>query len=257
MLVIDAFIFYNEIDILRYRLEVLNDHVDYFVLVESTHTFTGVPKRLHFNECKHTFEKFLHKIIHVVMDDFPHQSIVTDGRQWENETFQREHGIPRGLNQIQSLNPNDYVIHSDLDEIINPSVIQNVRDRTITGDIYSLEMDMYYYNLTTYIQKWSVPCILKVWLAMQSSYRSCGASVIPNAGWHLSYFGDANFIKNKLLHFGHQEFNKDEFTNEDNINSAIQNGTDLFKRENVMFKKIELCDNTNLPPRLDLLSRFI
>jgi len=31
-------------------------------------------------------------------------------------------------------------------------------------------------------------------------------------GWHLSYFGDINFIKNKINNFAHQEFNNNNFT---------------------------------------------
>ena len=44
--IIDCFIFYNEVDLLTYRLNILNDIVDYFVLVESTHTHVGKPKQL-------------------------------------------------------------------------------------------------------------------------------------------------------------------------------------------------------------------
>ena len=38
--VIDCFTFYNELDMLTLRLNELSDFVDYFVLVESTHTHT-------------------------------------------------------------------------------------------------------------------------------------------------------------------------------------------------------------------------
>ena len=44
--IIDCFIFYNELDLLEYRLNILNDVVDYFVIVESTHTFVGKEKVL-------------------------------------------------------------------------------------------------------------------------------------------------------------------------------------------------------------------
>jgi len=37
----DTFIFSNELDLLEIRLHVLGDVVDYFVLVESTRTFSG------------------------------------------------------------------------------------------------------------------------------------------------------------------------------------------------------------------------
>lgn len=250
---IDAFVFYNELEMLNYRLETLSSHVDYFVLVEATHTHTGVPKPLHFEESKSRYTKFLHKIIHVVVDDFPHKEKVSDGRQWENEAFQREVGIPRGLQRIQGIDANDYVVCSDLDEIVNPSVIQDVRDGKITGDHHTLEMDFYYYNLTNYLGKWNACCLLKVWVAMQSSGRWSCKFPISNAGWHLSYFGNSDFIRNKLTHFGHQEYNREEYTCDSNINAAIRDGKDLFNRENVTITKIKVCDNTNLPPRMDLL----
>ena len=44
MKIIDSFIFYNEIDLLYYRLSILDEYVDKFILVESTHTFTGYSK---------------------------------------------------------------------------------------------------------------------------------------------------------------------------------------------------------------------
>ena len=73
MKIIDCFIFYNELDMLTYRLNILNDVVDYFVLVESNHTFVGKEKPLFYNENKHLFEKFNHKIIHIIVNDFPHK----------------------------------------------------------------------------------------------------------------------------------------------------------------------------------------
>ena len=39
MKIIDSFIFYNELDLLNYRLSILNDYVDYFIIVESKYTY--------------------------------------------------------------------------------------------------------------------------------------------------------------------------------------------------------------------------
>ena len=50
--VIDCFIFYNELELLTYRLNLLYAIVDFFVIVESTHTHTGKEKPLFFNENK-------------------------------------------------------------------------------------------------------------------------------------------------------------------------------------------------------------
>ena len=41
MKIIDSFIFYNELDLLYYRLSILDEYVDYFILVESKYTFSG------------------------------------------------------------------------------------------------------------------------------------------------------------------------------------------------------------------------
>ena len=41
----DCFIFNNETDLLEIRFNILNDHVDYFVIIESFETFTGLKKK--------------------------------------------------------------------------------------------------------------------------------------------------------------------------------------------------------------------
>jgi len=46
---VDAILFFNELDLVELRFEELYDSVDYFLVVESTKTFTGKPKRLFFN----------------------------------------------------------------------------------------------------------------------------------------------------------------------------------------------------------------
>ena len=62
MKIIDSFIFYNELDMLKYRLSILNDYVDHFVLVESKFTFNRNQKELYFDKvifCLKTNLKFL------------------------------------------------------------------------------------------------------------------------------------------------------------------------------------------------------
>lgn len=256
MLIIDACVFYNELDMLNYRLNVLCKHVDYFIVVEATHTHNGIPKPLIFQENKARFAPFLDRIIHVVIGDFPHRTPVSDGRQWENESYQREVGVARGLAQIPGLTDEDFVVHSDLDEIVNPNLLKAVRSGSITNDHNTLEMDMYYYNMTNKLPDWYAPCLLKARIAKKESRRNKLGNVIQNAGWHLSYFGDSEFIKNKLAHFGHQEYNKPEYTDLDRIQHAIDNGVDLFGRPHVPIQRIQIRDNERLPPRLDLLAKY-
>ena len=51
-MLIDCFIFYNEIDILKKRLRYLSPVVDKFVLVESSVTHRGVEKELLYDKNK-------------------------------------------------------------------------------------------------------------------------------------------------------------------------------------------------------------
>jgi beta-1,4-mannosyl-glycoprotein beta-1,4-N-acetylglucosaminyltransferase len=52
MKIIDSFIFFNELELLNYRLEILNEYVDYFIIVESPYTFSGLTKPLYYFENK-------------------------------------------------------------------------------------------------------------------------------------------------------------------------------------------------------------
>ena len=45
-----------KLEMLKYRLEVLSQFVDHFVLVEATRTFMGKPKKLYFEENTNQFQ---------------------------------------------------------------------------------------------------------------------------------------------------------------------------------------------------------
>ena len=261
-LVVDCFIFYNEIELLKYRLMVLNDVVDFFILVEAAHTFTGKKKELEFGNNRNLFKPFLHKIIHVVVYDAPFKYpniSVAKGEQWENEYFQRN-CIHRGLNQ---LGPKDIIIIGDVDEIPDPRVITDIKSPAPSYsqplNNVSVEMDLYYYNILNRLDLlW--PCCkvvayeyyIKNQMSCQSIRAASAHASIKKGGWHLSYFGDATFISNKINSFSHQEFNRSAYSNVDTINNNICNGADLFSR-NIAIHRVNLCDNPFLPPQYETL----
>ena len=256
--IIDCFIFYNELDLLTYRLNILNDVVDYFVLVESTHTFVGKEKPLFYQENKHLFEKFNNKIIHVIVDDFPHKHPNIDfknGEQWNNEKFQRN-CISRGIHKL-NLNSKDIITILDLDEIPNPNILTQIKTNDIAVSINILQMDFYYYNLNSKMDhKWNHSKILtfekyNLLNIDCENIRFYTCPIINNGGWHLSYFGDNNFIKNKIENFSHQELNLELFTNQEKIQNRIKNKQDLFDRD-IKICHINIEDNDNLPPEYDI-----
>ena len=64
MKIFDCFIFNNEVELLEIRLNILNDVVDKFVIVEGKSTFSGKKKDSSFLKNKDRFEKWNDKIIY-------------------------------------------------------------------------------------------------------------------------------------------------------------------------------------------------
>ena len=223
--IIDCFIFYNELDLLTYRLNLLNNIVDYFIIVESTHTFIGKEKPLFYNENKHLFENFNNKIIHIIVNDFPYKYPnvnIGNNDVWNNEFCQRN-AISRGINCINNLSNSDVIIISDLDEIPDPNTLDKIKKGDIIVDFNTLEMDFYYYNLNTrFNDKWQSCKIIscKKYNELNitcNELRLKHSSKILSGGWHLSYFGDKYFIQNKIQNFSHQELNNNEYTDLEKI----------------------------------------
>jgi beta-1,4-mannosyl-glycoprotein beta-1,4-N-acetylglucosaminyltransferase len=274
MKIIDCFTFYNELELLNYRLNVLNDYVDYFILVEATHTFIGNEKELIFEKNKPGFENFKDKIIHIIVNDFPYTLInnaVEYENVWKNENYQRI-CIDIGIKKLNLTN-DDVIVISDLDEIPDPNVLKKIKNNELKIEFNSLEMDFYYYNLNSKIhEKWYKSKVLSyayykyitenlklncndIRMNIQMNQPSY---IIKNGGWHLSYFGNYQFIKNKIENFAHQEYNNEKITSVENIEEKINTCKDLFGRNDCYISKIYVKDNLYLPPKYNVyLQNFV
>jgi beta-1,4-mannosyl-glycoprotein beta-1,4-N-acetylglucosaminyltransferase len=116
MKVFDVFPFFNELDILEIRLNVLDSYVDYFILSESTKTFSGLEKPLYYQENKERFKKFNHKIIHNIVED----TTPLDLHPYQRDVFQKD-GIKKVI--LENVSDEDVIIWSDVDEVPNPEAI--------------------------------------------------------------------------------------------------------------------------------------
>jgi beta-1,4-mannosyl-glycoprotein beta-1,4-N-acetylglucosaminyltransferase len=252
--VIDTFTFFNELPMLLLRLTELDDVVDTFVLVEATITFSGLPKPLYFQENKTMFEKFLHKIVHIVVDDLPN---LPNTLTWSREE-QQHNAIYRGLSQL-TLDPEDFIIVSDVDEIPDSAMITSIKERNISDSVYCLYMDMYYYNTTCkMVDLWKHakvmhfrqlkenPDLNKIRLEYRYPY-------LHPAGWHLSFFGNVNMIRTKLESFSHNELDNDYYKNPERIQKMISESKDLFERDFVPTIHIPRGTNTYLPKNIHLI----
>jgi len=249
-MLIDCFLFYNEMDMLHLHLEELYDIVDKFILVESTTTFVGNPKELFFEKYKDRYYKYIDKIIHVIVEDTPKTN-----NPWITEKFQRD-AINRGLLQID-ISDKDLIIISDVDEIPDTVTMSRLCEEGLTKPI-SLEMDFYYYNFKCRnVNKWYhvkvVPYNIYKEYPYPDNIRRSTYDVVEKGGWHLSYFGTPEFISNKLSNFSHQEYNNSLYNDTENIKTCIKEGSDLFSRQNEKFEKIE---TTYLPKNYKLYLLF-
>jgi beta-1,4-mannosyl-glycoprotein beta-1,4-N-acetylglucosaminyltransferase len=237
MRVVDAFIFYNELEVLDIRLNVLNDVVDYFVLVESTVTHTGKHKRLYYQENKHLFDRFNHKIVHHVVDDTPnsfeearemfmkekdetkrnvlmHTLTSTNTAfetQWMREFYQHEN-VRLGMAKI-GLSDDDLCFNSDLDEIWNPDREYPVED----WNVVKLKQHVYmgFLNVKS-SEEWYGTYYTKYKNIKNASSNHLDTvsktthDFLDNGGWHFTYQGGEDRIKTKLESYGHQEYNNDQ-----------------------------------------------
>ncbi len=223
-MIYDCFIFFNELDLLEIRLNELNESVDKFVLVESTKTFTGKDKELYFEKNKHLFEKYLDKIIHIVVDDFEEGMSA-----WDREIHQRN-SIKRGLSDCK---PSDVIIISDVDEIINPQTLDRVKNKP---GIKVLEQKLYYYYLNCinanepYWLRGPRVLFFEDYTKTADEIRNTDGELIKNGGWHFTYLGGTEAIIRKIQSFSHQEYNNDYYTNPEKIESDILSGKDIFER---------------------------
>jgi beta-1,4-mannosyl-glycoprotein beta-1,4-N-acetylglucosaminyltransferase len=256
-MIIDCFTFNSEFDMLEYRLHTLYDTVDYFILVEATNTHPGKPKELFFNLNKSRYEQYLDKIIHVIVTDMPNTS-----NAWDNENHQRR-CIKRGLEKL-ILKDNDLIVISDLDEIPNKNKLKEIdQGSTLFG---SLIMDLYYYSLNCKIGDWSYARVMSYSILRDTfNLNTHDARMLPsnyvvpnqdieNGGWHLSYFGNSEFIKNKLENTAHQEFNTEQLRDTNLLNVFINNNYNFVTNKH--YKLLLIDENTFPPTDLPFLMKY-
>ena len=266
MKLIDCFIFYNELKMLKFRLEYLYDTVDHFVIVEATRTHAGNPKPLYFEQHKHEFAKYLDKIVHIVVNDMPmpvhvikrHEHHLRD--TWTREQFQRQ-CIDRGLQNL-TITPDDVLLISDCDEIPDKNTISKYKTHKLQPGIGSLNQVLYMYNLSIqnkHVWKYAKICTYQTYINIGRNLnfiRNAATQTfdVTNGGWHFTYFGDISFIKNKLQQFAHQEYNTSKYTSEENIIKCIQSNQDLFGNTTSKdFIFIDIPANSYLPDNYQCL----
>lgn len=233
MKIYDCFPFYNELDLLELRLEELYDHVDKFVIVEATTTFQSNPKSLFLKEHWGKYAQYHDKMIHVIVDDAP-----GDPNAWVNDIFQRN-SIMRGL---VNADPDDICIIGDADEILRPEIIDHIRANP--KDIMGFRMPYFNFKFNYMLVNnwesyhvWTVACRRKFLeepdafrgtrfdlTQLPLDYEDDTIRMYEHAGWHFTYLGDTEFVKNKIRSFAHTELNNNEILDNIDVDTMIEKG---------------------------------
>jgi beta-1,4-mannosyl-glycoprotein beta-1,4-N-acetylglucosaminyltransferase len=252
-------------------MNILADYVDYFVITESYRTFTGAQKAYNLADNFDRFKDFHDKIIYIQLND---DDKVKEGNvnPWHLEANQRNQLI-QGLKDAKT---SDTIIISDLDEIPNPEIIRDFDPSKSFGVcvhrhfIYFLNniqvlpkrkqesaLKQFWYQIkgftpypNTVEPFWLGSCLFKKDLLKKYSLQEIRdisrakrikGSYLMNGGWHFTFMGDVQFIKQKLMAFSHQEFNTSEINNEANITQKVTQGLSLF--DDAKFELLPLSSN--------------
>ncbi len=241
--------YFDEEQVLDLRLNVLNEFVDQFVIVESTYNHKGIKRKLLFDQSK--FQKFKNKIIYLVYDKIPENIEIISDNESESEknrkyimnAVYRENSqrnfITKGL---QKADENDLILISDVDEIPKLSSL-NLSETDNKIVIFKQDMFYYKFNLVIPNFKWSGTKGVKKknlkspqWLrnvkdrkyafyrldTFFSEKKYTNIKIIPDGGWHFSNIKNAEMIEHKLKSYlHHREFDQVSLS-VDEINNLIK-----------------------------------
>lgn len=239
MATIDCVTFNGEYDLLEIRLNILNDYVDQFIIVEAPTTFSGKPKPLYYEYNKDRYKQWHSKIKYFVIDEnYTPEEIAqaesspnTRGAaHWKREFLQKE-SIKKALTH---LNDDDIVFIGDVDEVWNPQVFSLPND--VPDKPVKLRLNVYSYYLNNKSSELFFGTLLARYGMVKNSclnhLRSnkdfLGANY-TNTGWHFTSMGGYEEVKRKLS----DSYTRESYWTErveSNLKDNVENSKDFLGR---------------------------
>ncbi len=255
MKIIDCFMFYDEELLLDIRMNILDDFVDYFVIVESKYFHNGQERNLKFDINK--YSKFKDKIIYIIHDQKPEgiwiindedDKYMVGHKKILNAHLRENHQrnfIQKGLAKFGA---EDLILISDVDEIPN---LEFTNLRKIKNKIIMFEQNIFYYKLNRYLPnfKWfgTKACRKKdlinpQWLrnvknskysflridTFFSNSKYINKYFVKNGGWHFSNLKNSTDIELKLKSYLHHTDYEGEELGKEKIEELIKNNSTIY-----------------------------
>ena len=264
-MLIDAFIFFNEKELVELRIKYLNSIVDFFVVVEANITHQGKKKDWNFPKIlEENLSEFSSKIKYYQLKINPDKIkneeswIVGDLKgddAWRIENFQRNY-IKTACKEFSN---EDILIISDVDELPSKKRLNFIKSCDFKT-IAPIVLEQYLFHIDCNFLKW------EQWLGSIVTTMELCNDYSPNqhrrdrnkishfndGGWSFSSFGGPSKIREKFESIAHKEFNNEKFKDINHIIKCQKTGADLFYR-NVKAEKVD----KNFFPRdlLDLMEQ--
>lgn len=233
-MIIDACIFSNELDILEIRFHELNPVVDQFVVVEALEPHGGSGKRELVFRDSQLRKEFQDKVWYLAVESLQPEWVDRHSN-WPRENYHRNM-IGAAINPI-GLSDNDLVMISDCDEIPRAQSVKEFHSQ----ELHSLSQDFFYYDVNNYLGTWHGTCLGTVRAIQEAGgpqairNRRDSLRTVRDAGWHFSYFGGLDRIRNKINTFAHRhDYICDQLRQrgQQEIIDDILAGRDLYHRPN-------------------------
>ena len=276
MKIIDTTTYFEEDLVMNLRFNILNSYVDKFIVSEARFTHSGKEKDIKFD--KEKFPNFTDKIIHIVIDKEPSEIIKKNSLSTREKRFNSIQRIKAQrdyiIKYLEPFSKDDYIIHSDNDEIPN---LKNINFKLNKKKYVIFNQKMFYYKLNLSLPNlnWfgSKACKIKNLKSIDqlrslknkiypfyrldtifSDIKHQSLKIIENGGWHFSNLKTLDELERKYLNDeNHAEYQAQGFTKNriienltkktiDYNHSAKKNSPDRFKST-----KLEKIDMNILP----------
>ena len=255
MNIFDCFMYFDEEQILELRLNVLDEKVDFFVIVESIYNHRGDKRDLLFN--KNKFLKFSKKIIYLVSEEIPknvepineNEDKKEKDRKYIMNAIYRENAQRNLISKgIKNANKDDLIMISDVDEIPK---LESLDLKSIKNEIFIFKQHMFHYkyNLVLPNFKWTGTKAIKKknlispqWLRnikdkkypyyridiIFSKKKYTNIKIIDDGGWHFTNIKTPKMIRHKFKSYLHHF----EFDQTNLVESDIEN---FIKKKQVIY----------------------